>query len=172
MRRLPKIQPNFVKITKFQKTENEVIKIIFLDVDGCLSDGGLYHSNGGEEMKKFNVKDGFGIQEWQRLGLKVAIITGKSSQIVANRARELKIDTLFQGEKDKLSRAEQILKNFNLSFDEAAAIGDDIKRREAFKCGRDQLQARRCAKLAKSGRRTKQKRRLRRGARDDRNARR
>ncbi|MFC2528832.1 MAG: KdsC family phosphatase, partial [Campylobacter sp.] len=60
------------------------------------------------------------------LGLKVAIITGKSSQIVANRARELKIDTLFQGEKDKLSRAEQILKNFNLSFDEAAAIGDDI----------------------------------------------
>nr|WP_314870704.1 HAD-IIIA family hydrolase [uncultured Campylobacter sp.] len=103
-----------------------MIKIIFLDVDGCLSDGGLYHSNGGEEMKKFNVKDGFGIQEWQRLGLKVAIITGKSSQIVANRARELKIDTLFQGEKDKLSRAEQILKNFNLSFDEAAAIGDDI----------------------------------------------
>ena len=94
-----------------------MIKIIFLDVDGCLSDGGLYHSNDGEEMKKFNVKDGFGIQEWQRLGLKVAIITGKSSQIVANRARELKIDTLFQGEKDKLSRAEQILKNFNLSFD-------------------------------------------------------
>ena len=103
-----------------------MIEIIFLDVDGCLTDGGLYHSNSGEEMKKFNVKDGFGIQEWQRCGKKVAIITGKTSQIVANRAKELKIDIVFQGVKDKLAKATEILDNLNLRFSQAAAIGDDL----------------------------------------------
>lgn len=103
-----------------------MIEIIFLDVDGCLTDGGLYHSNSGEEMKKFNVKDGFGIQEWQRCGKKVAIITGKSSQIVANRAKELKIDIVFQGVKDKLAKATEILDELGLRFLQAAAIGDDL----------------------------------------------
>ncbi|MBP5778960.1 MAG: HAD-IIIA family hydrolase, partial [Campylobacter sp.] len=103
-----------------------MIEIIFLDVDGCLTDGGLYHSNSGEEMKKFNVKDGFGIQEWQRCGKKVAIITGKSSQIVANRAKELKIDIVFQGVKDKFAKATEILENLGLRFSQAAAIGDDL----------------------------------------------
>ena len=104
-----------------------MIEIIFLDVDGCLTDGGLYHSNSGEEMKKFNVKDGFGIQEWQRCGKKVAIITGKTSQIVANRAKELKIDIVFQGVKDKLAKATEILDELGLRFSQAAAIGDDLK---------------------------------------------
>ena len=76
--------------------------------------------------KKFNVKDGFGIQEWQRCGKKVAIITGKSSQIVANRAKELKIDIVFQGVKDKLAKATEILENLGLRFSQAAAIGDDL----------------------------------------------
>ena len=69
-----------------------MIEIIFLDVDGCLSDGGLYYFNCGEEGKKFNVKDGFGIEQWLKMGKQVAIITGKSSQIVANRAKDLKIN--------------------------------------------------------------------------------
>ena len=103
-----------------------MIEIIFLDVDGCLTDGGLYHSNSGEEMKKFNVKDGFGIQEWQRCGKKVAIITGKSSQLVANRTKELKIDIVFQGVKDKLAKATEILDELGLRFSQAAAIGDDL----------------------------------------------
>ena len=103
-----------------------MIEIIFLDVDGCLTDGGLYHSNSGEEMKKFNVKDGFGIQEWQRCGKKVAIITGKSSKIVENRVKELKIDIVFQGVKDKLAKATEILENLGLRFSQAAAIGDDL----------------------------------------------
>ena len=103
-----------------------MIEVIFLDVDGCLTDGGLYHSNSGEEMKKFNVKDGFGIQEWQRCGKKVAIITGKSSKIVENRAKELKIDIVFQGVKDKFAKATEILDNLNLRFSQAAAIGDDL----------------------------------------------
>ena len=103
-----------------------MIKIIFLDVDGSLTDGALYHAESGETMKRFDVKDGFGIQEWQRCGLHVAIITGKSSQIVANRAKELKIPYVFQGEKDKFGRASEILVELGLSWSEAAAIGDDL----------------------------------------------
>lgn len=102
-----------------------MIEIIFLDVDGCLSDGGLYYFNCGEEGKKFNVKDGFGIEQWLKIGKQVAIITGKSSQIVANRAKDLKINYVYQGIKDKFAKASEILADLNLSFENAAAIGDD-----------------------------------------------
>ena len=102
-----------------------MIEIIFLDVEGCLSDGGLYYFNCGEEGKKFNVKDGFGIEQWLKMGKQVAIITGKSSQIVANRAKDLKINYVYQGIKDKFAKASEILADLNLSFENAAAIGDD-----------------------------------------------
>jgi 3-deoxy-D-manno-octulosonate 8-phosphate phosphatase, yrbI family len=102
-----------------------MIDIIFLDVDGCLSDGGLYYFNCSEEGKKFNVKDGFGIEQWLKMGKQIAIITGKSSQIVANRAKDLKINYVYQGIKDKFAKASEILADLNLSFENAAAIGDD-----------------------------------------------
>ena len=102
-----------------------MIEIIFLDVDGCLSGGGLYYFNCGEEGKKFNVKDGFGIEQWLKMGKQIAIITGKSSQIVANRAKDLKINYVYQGIKDKFAKASEILADLNLSFENAAAIGDD-----------------------------------------------
>ena len=102
-----------------------MIDIIFLDVDGCLSDGGLYYFNCGEEGKKFNVKDGFGIEQWLKMGKQIAIITGKSSQIVANRAKDLKINYVYQGIKDKFAKASEILADLNLSFENAAALGDD-----------------------------------------------
>lgn len=102
-----------------------MIDIIFLDVDGCLSDGGLYYFNCGEEGKKFNVKDGFGIEQWLKMGKQIAIITGKSSQIVTNRAKDLKINYVYQGIKDKFAKASEILADLNLSFENAAAIGDD-----------------------------------------------
>ncbi|MCI6988730.1 MAG: HAD hydrolase family protein [Campylobacter sp.] len=102
-----------------------MIEIIFLDVDGCLTDGGLYYANGGEELKKFSVKDGFGIEQWIKLGKKVAIITGKTSNLVKKRADELKINYLFQGVKDKLKVANEILTLEGLNLSQAAAIGDD-----------------------------------------------
>ena len=103
-----------------------MIEIIFLDVDGSLTDGGIYKTNSGDEFKKFDVKDGFGIQEWLRIGKKIAIITGKSSKIVENRAKELKIPYFFQGVKDKFKKAREILELENLDFSNAAAIGDDL----------------------------------------------
>ena len=103
-----------------------MIEIIFLDVDGSLTDGGIYKTNSGDEFKKFDVKDGFGIQEWLRIGKKIAIITGKSSKIVENRAKELKIPYFSQGVKDKFQKAREILELENLDFSNAAAIGDDL----------------------------------------------
>ena len=103
-----------------------MIEIIFLDVDGSLTDGGIYKTNSGDEFKKFDVKDGSGTQEWLRIGKKIAIITGKSSKIVENRAKELKIPYFFQGVKDKFQKAREILELENLDFSNAAAIGDDL----------------------------------------------
>lgn len=102
-----------------------MIEIIFLDVDGCLTDGGLYYTNLGDELKKFNVNDGFSIEQWNKMGKISAIITGKSSKIVEKRAKDLKIKYIFQGVKDKFSVAEEILKKEGLGFENAAAIGDD-----------------------------------------------
>lgn len=103
-----------------------MIEIIFLDVDGCLTDGKIIYSAKGEELKFFDVKDGWAIESWLKLGKKVAIITGRKSQILERRAEDLKIMHLYQGVKDKFEVAKEILKFEGLSFENAAAIGDDF----------------------------------------------
>lgn len=99
-------------------------ELIFLDIDGCLTDGKIIYTSKGEEIKEFNVKDGAAIEAWLKLGKKVAIITGRTSECVNLRAKDLKITLLYQGIKDKLACASEILKKLNLSFDECAAVGD------------------------------------------------
>ncbi|ANE36197.1 3-deoxy-D-manno-octulosonate 8-phosphate phosphatase, YrbI family [Campylobacter iguaniorum] len=103
-----------------------MIEIIFLDVDGCLSDGGIYKTNSGDEFKRFDVKDGFGVEQWNKMGKLTAIITGKSSTIVEQRAKELGIKYCFQGVKDKLAKAGEILEIEGLNWENTAAIGDDF----------------------------------------------
>jgi len=103
-----------------------MIKLIILDVDGCLSDGKLIYSNEAIESKSFNVKDGLGITTWIKLGNKVAIITGRKSLIVERRAKELGIQHLFQGIKDKDRVLQELLTSLNLKHYEVAAIGDDL----------------------------------------------
>ena len=76
------------------------IELIVLDVDGTMTDSRISYSESGDEVKSFNVKDGLGIASWMRLGKKVAIITGRRSEIVERRARELHIEYCFQGIKD------------------------------------------------------------------------
>ncbi len=102
------------------------IKLLLLDVDGTLTDGKITYTNSGDEIKSFCVKDGLAIASWIRLGGKVAIVTGRESKIVQKRAKELKIDFLYQGVKDKYKKVEQILKDANLTWDNVAAIGDDL----------------------------------------------
>ncbi|MBS9778784.1 MAG: HAD-IIIA family hydrolase [Campylobacteraceae bacterium] len=103
-----------------------MIELIVLDVDGCLSDGKITYSSEIEEFKSFNVKDGLGIASWIRLGKKVAIITGRKSKIVEQRAKELRITHLHQGIKNKVEILEKILKQEKLNWDNVAVIGDDL----------------------------------------------
>jgi len=103
-----------------------VIKLIVLDVDGCMTDGRIIYTNEGDELKFFNVKDGFAIVNWIRLGRDAAIITGRRSKIVERRAKELGIPHLFQGVEDKLKKLEELCAHLGITLDEVAMIGDDL----------------------------------------------
>lgn len=102
------------------------IKMLIMDVDGVLTDGSIVYSSQGEEIKTFNVHDGYGIELLRLSGIHPAIITGRNSKIVETRARDLKIEDLVQGTIDKVPAAESFAKKYNLSFEEIAFIGDDL----------------------------------------------
>jgi len=103
-----------------------VIKLLVLDVDGCLTDGSIIYSSTSTEIKNFNVKDGLGISTWIKMGHHVAIITGRNSFIVQRRADELGIKHLYQGIKDKDRVLKEIVDELGIEFYEVAAIGDDL----------------------------------------------
>jgi 3-deoxy-D-manno-octulosonate 8-phosphate phosphatase (KDO 8-P phosphatase) len=101
------------------------IRLLLLDVDGVMTDGGIYYSARGEELKKFNTKDGYGIVQLQRVGIRVGIITGRASRIIQKRATELGITIVHQNQIDKLLPYERIKKELNLKDAQIAYIGDD-----------------------------------------------
>jgi 3-deoxy-D-manno-octulosonate 8-phosphate phosphatase (KDO 8-P phosphatase) len=103
-----------------------MIKLLVLDVDGCMTDGSIIYTENGDEIKAFNVKDGLAIATWHKLGRISAIITGRKSNIVERRARELGIKHFYQGVINKKAILEKILAEENLTFENVAAIGDDI----------------------------------------------
>ena len=103
-----------------------MIKLVLLDVDGTLTDGGIYRGNNGEELKRFNVKDGYAIVNAQKLGIEFGIITGRKSELVEIRVKELKIKYLYQGISEKTVILEEIIKKDSLSKEEIAYMGDDL----------------------------------------------
>ncbi len=103
-----------------------MIKLLILDVDGCLTDGSLVYDSNGIESKSFNVKDGLGMSTWQKIGNEIAIITGKSSTMVQKRATELGIKHIYQGIKDKKTTFNELIQVLALKSYEVAAIGDDL----------------------------------------------
>lgn len=104
------------------------IKLFLSDVDGVLTDGGMYYAEDGVESKKFNTRDGMAFQLLRESGIKTGIITSENTQIVANRAKKLKIDYLYQGkcEGGKLAAAQEICQKEGITLQEVAYIGDDI----------------------------------------------
>mgnify|MGYP000850630590 FL=1 len=102
------------------------IKLVLFDVDGVLTDGRIYIDNNGVESKAFDVKDGHGLKMLQRSGFLVGLITGRQSQIVEHRARELGIDLIFQGVKEKLPVFEKIAGELQFKDGEIAYMGDDL----------------------------------------------
>lgn len=102
------------------------IKAFIFDVDGVLTGGEIIYTNGGEEAKVFNIKDGWAIVESKKHGFVTGIITGRSSELVAKRAAELKIDFLVQGELKKLDAYENFKAKYAIKDEEIAYIGDDL----------------------------------------------
>lgn len=115
-----------------KRKTNIKIKLFLSDVDGTLTDAGMYYGENGEEFKKFNTHDGKGFELLRKAGIKTGIITSENTKIVANRAKKLKIDFLYQGveHKGKLDIAKEICKELDISLDEVAYIGDDINCKE------------------------------------------
>ncbi|MFH1777857.1 MAG: HAD-IIIA family hydrolase [Candidatus Omnitrophota bacterium] len=102
------------------------VKAIIFDVDGVLTDGKIYYTNGGDELRAFNVHDGMGIELLRKAGIKTFIITGKRSNIINRRAKDLKIDKVFQNSSNKIVAYKKILKAYNLNDDQVCFIGDDL----------------------------------------------
>lgn len=108
------------------------VKLFLSDVDGTLTDAGMYYGENGEEFKKFNTHDGKGFELLRKAGIKTGIITSENTKIVENRAKKMKIDYLYQGleHKGKLEVAKEICQKENILLDEVAYIGDDINCKE------------------------------------------
>jgi len=102
------------------------IKLLLLDVDGVLTDGGIVMDDRGEEIKRFDVRDGHGIRLLLRAGIQAALITGRKSKVVSHRARDLGIRLVYQRAYDKLEVYEKIKHKTRLTDEEIAYVGDDI----------------------------------------------
>lgn len=102
------------------------VRVAAFDVDGILTDGRLYYTDGGEEIKAFNVQDGHGIKMLRESGVAVAIITSRTSRVVENRMRDLGIEFLFQGAANKLHTLNEFLQRLNIDIQAASYMGDDV----------------------------------------------
>lgn len=111
-----------------QSKMKQVIKLLLTDVDGTLTDGGMYYSENGDELKKFNTRDGMGVQLLRENGIKSGIITSENTRIVENRAKKLKVDYIKQSKRDngKLVAAKEICEEMAITLQNIAYIGDDI----------------------------------------------
>lgn len=102
------------------------LRLVAFDVDGVLTDGGLYLSDSGEEFKRFNSLDGHGLKMLRNSGIELAIITGRTSKCVEMRAKNLGITRLYQGVEDKLAAMQSLLADMKLTPEQAAFMGDDV----------------------------------------------
>ena len=115
------------------------VRVAFFDVDGVLTDGGLYFSETGETIKRFNTLDGHGLKLLQKAGITPAVITGRDSAPLRVRLKALGVEHAVFGTEDKRPAAEQLLATLGLTWAQAAAMGDDwpdlpVMRRSAFAC--------------------------------------
>ena len=112
----------------------EKVRALVIDVDGTLTDGGIYIGNNGEELKRFYVRDGLAIKHiLPEYGIMPVVITGRSSPLVDIRCRELDISEVIQGCGDKLPALKALLEEHGLTLEECAYIGDDINDLECIK---------------------------------------
>lgn len=109
------------------------IRMLATDVDGVLTDSGMYYSESGDEMKRFSTRDGMGMVLLRQAGFKVAIVTSEDTKIVERRAAKLNITDLVQGARDKVAAMEILMKRHGLGWREVAYVGDDVNDIEVMK---------------------------------------
>lgn len=127
---------DLVKIDLKRKinSQKQKIKMLCLDIDGVLTDGGMYYSETGDEFKKFNTKDGLGIKNLVKKGIKVAFISnGKNNKLIENRAKLLGVEKVYVGKDDKMNVMKKWLKETKLSWNNIAYVCDDINDLEVIK---------------------------------------
>ena len=110
------------------------VRLLCVDVDGVLTDAGMYYGPGGEVLKKFNTRDGMGLARVREAGVAVAIISGEDSAIVHARAAKLKIDDVFCNASNKRIAIDQLCTKHALALEEVAFIGDDLNDIPALEC--------------------------------------
>lgn len=102
------------------------IRLVAMDVDGVLTDAGMYYTEAGDELKKFNTRDGMGVALVREAGLATAILTRESTKLVERRGAKMRIDHVFIGVTDKLTCMRGLLEQLGLTLDQVAYIGDDV----------------------------------------------
>lgn len=102
------------------------VKLLSLDLDGTLTDGGLYYFEDGNEARKYHVQDGYGIVEVQKAGLQVCLITQSDTAAIARRAERLRIRHCYMGVHDKLPRLQAICAELGIGLDQVAHVADDV----------------------------------------------
>jgi len=103
-----------------------VIKLLICDIDGVMTDGGLFFGDNGLEYKAFHSRDGLGIKMLQRSGIPLAVITARTSDVVKHRMKNLNIDMVFQGQLNKVAAYEELRDKLQLSSEQIAYVGDDL----------------------------------------------
>lgn len=110
----------------------KAVKAVLLDVDGVLTDGGIYYDPTGREIKRFHVADGLGIELLKQAGIRVAILSGRASEALTRRAAELRILECYQGVRDKKAQIERLRQQWQLKQEELLYVGDDLNDLPAF----------------------------------------
>ena len=124
---------NVLRVNKVSQQTLRQIRLFATDVDGVLTDAGMYYAESGDEWKKFNTRDGMGIKLLQKAGIITAIVTQERTKLVARRAEKLAIPELHQGVMDKLSLVREMAARHGLTLSQVAYIGDDINDLETLK---------------------------------------
>jgi 3-deoxy-D-manno-octulosonate 8-phosphate phosphatase (KDO 8-P phosphatase) len=110
----------------------QAVKAVILDVDGVLTDGGIYYDPTGREIKRFHVADGLGMELLRHAGIRVVILSGRVAEAITRRAAELRVTDCYQGVRDKKAQIEKLRQQWQLKAEELLYVGDDLNDLPAF----------------------------------------
>ncbi len=123
---MTRLNPQLDNLSEDLLEKARKIRLLICDVDGVLSNGQVILGNSGQELKTFNIKDGFGIKALQKFGIATAIITGRNSKIVEQRCQELSIQDYYQGHLDKTSAFAELCEKYQITAEQVCHVGDDL----------------------------------------------